>query len=207
MCRPILSGRADAVAGGVALAPHLRRSWMRPLHLTWLASTEYIDRHAPQEMVSANMAVGRHVLARVPGFDPALGPGALGQGEDALFSWQLLRAGFRIAPALDIRVEHHFEPSRLRRAAFRETARRRGRTLAYQRHHWEHIELADARRRLRRRLVRLALWRLGHVRECLAPEGMAEWEMRALEDAAFLRHWDAERARPRRYERFGLVTR
>lgn len=205
MCRPILDRRADAVAGGVALAPHLRRSWMGPLHLTWLASTEYIDRFAPQEMVSANMAVGRHVLARVPGFDAELGPGALGQGEDALFSWQLLRAGFRIAPALDVAVEHHFEASRLLRTSFRETARRRGHTLAYQRHHWEHAELPDAGRRFRRKLARLVLTRLRRWRECLASEGMPEWEMRALEDLAFLRRWNAERARPRRYERFGLV--
>jgi GT2 family glycosyltransferase len=205
MCRPILTGRADAVAGGVTLAAHLRRPWMRPLHLTWLASTEYIDRDAPQEMVSANMALGRHVLARVPGFDPALGPGGLGQGEDALFSWQLREAGFRIAGALDVRVEHHFEPARLRRTSFAETARRRGRTLAYQRHHWEHLELADAARRLRRKRLRLALDRVRRWRDLLAGEGMAEWEMRALENLEFLRRWDAERARPRRYERHGLA--
>jgi glycosyltransferase involved in cell wall biosynthesis len=205
MCRPILAGRADAVAGGVALAPHLRRPWMRPLHLTWLAATDYIDPAAPQEMVSANMALGRRVLARVPGFDPALGPGALGQGEDALFSWQLLRAGFRIAGALETRVEHHFEPARLSRASFRETARRRGRTLAYQRHHWEHLELPDARRRVWRRRARLALLRVRAFRECLPREGMPEWEMRAIEDIAFLRHWEVERVHPRRYERYGLA--
>jgi len=207
MCRPILRGDADAVAGGVRVASHLRRPWMRPLHLTWLASTEYIDRTTPQEMVSANMAFGRHVLARVPGFDAELGPGALGQGEDALFSWQLLRAGFRIAPALDVAVEHHFEPSRLLRPSFRETAHRRGHTLAYQRHHWEHVELPDANRRFRRKLVRLALLRVRRWRECLASEGMPEWEMLALENLAFLRRWTVERARPRRYDRFGLVAR
>jgi hypothetical protein len=31
--------------------------------------------------------------------------------------------------------------------------------------------------------------------------------MRAIEDVALLRQWDVERARPRRYERFGLVLR
>ena len=202
MCRPILRGTADAVAGGVRLAEHLHRPWMQPLHRMWLASTEYIDPRAPQEAVSANMAFGKHVLARVPGFDPELV-----QGEDALFSWQLLRAGYRIASALDVAVEHHVPPSRLQRRGFREMARRRGRFLAYHRHHWEHAELPDARRRWRRRLVRLALGRLRYGAECLQREGMPLWEMQAIEALAYLRQWDVERRRPRNYERFGLVKR
>jgi glycosyltransferase involved in cell wall biosynthesis len=203
MSDPILSGAADGVAGGVRLADHLRRPWMEPLHLAWLAATDYLARDAPQEMVSANMALGRHVLTRVPAFDPELGPGALGQGEDSLFSWQLLRAGFRIASALDVVVEHHFDPARLLRASFRATAERRGRTLAYQRHHWEHVELPDARRRL----VHAWLRSLVHLRVHQPREGMAAREMLAREEVAFLREWPATSRRPRNYDRFGLVKR
>jgi glycosyltransferase involved in cell wall biosynthesis len=207
MCRPILDGAADAVAGGVRLAPHLERPWMEATHRAWLAATDYIDRHAPQEMVSANMAVGRHVLAKVPVFDPELGPGALGQGEDALFSWQLLRAGFRIAGALDVVVEHHFEPSRLLRASFRDAAERRGRTLAYQQYHWENAELPDAGRRLRRGRLRFFLERLRRWRPYLSREGMPVWEMLAREQLACLQQWRIESRRQRNYERFGLVKR
>jgi glycosyltransferase involved in cell wall biosynthesis len=207
MCRPILAGAADAVAGGVHIPPSLERSWMEPLHRAWLADTGFIDPHTPHEMVSANMAIGRHVLARVPGFDHELGPGALGQGEDALFSWQLLHAGFRIGPALDVAVEHHFDPHRLVRRSFRDTAERRGRALAYQDYHWKHVDLPDARRRLHRRWVRFLLARARDWRSPLRREGMATWEMLAREQLAFLRQWQVESARPRNYERFGLVKR
>jgi hypothetical protein len=207
MCRPILTGAADAVAGGVRVAAHLERPWMEPVHRSWLAATDYIDPRSPQEMVSANMAIGRHVLAKVPAFDPELGHGALGHGEDALFSWQLLRAGFRIAGALDLRAEHHFAPDRLLRPSFRDVAEQRGRTLAYQRHHWEHWEVPDAARRLRRRLLRFLLARLGWWRPHRSREGMPVWEMLAREELAYLRQWPIESARPRNYERFGLVKR
>ncbi len=203
MCAPILAGRADAVAGGVRLAPHLERPWMERPHRTWLADTGYLDPHAPQEFVSANMAIGRHVLERVPAFDPELGPGALGLGEDALFSWQLLRAGFAIAPALDVAVEHHFDARRLTRRGFRDAAAHRGRTLAYQRHHWEHLEVPEVARRFRRRRLKFAL---GMVTHPFPPtEGMPIWEMFLREDLAFLRHYRLERTRPRNYERFGLI--
>jgi glycosyltransferase involved in cell wall biosynthesis len=202
LCTPILSRTADAVAGGVRLAPHLERPWMERTHRTWLADTGYIDPHVPQEVVSANMAIGRHVLARVPGFDPELGPGALGQGEDALFSWQIVRAGFQLAAAFDAPVEHHLDSRRLLRASFRDAAERRGRTLAYQQHHWEHVTVPDVRRRLRRARLKLIL------RSLASPprhEGMPVWEMVLRERIAFLRQWRVESVRPRNYERFGLV--
>jgi hypothetical protein len=205
MCEPILSGQADAVAGGVRLASHLERDWMQPAHRTWLADTGYLDPTAPHEMVGGNMAFGRHVLDRVPRFDPELGLGALGQGEDSLFSWQLVRAGYRIASALDVAVEHRFDPRRLLRASFLASAERRGRTIAYQRYHWEHTDLPDWARRLRRWRLRFLLHRLAAPQR--PREGMPLWEMHAREQIALLRHWPTEAARPRNYERFGLVKR
>jgi hypothetical protein len=207
MSRPILDGVAEAVAGGVRLAPHLVRPWMEPTHRAWLAETSFIDPTAPQEMVGANMAIGRHVLAKVPAFDPELGPGALGQGDDSLFSWQLLRAGFRIAPALDVTVEHHFDERRLLRTSFRATAERRGHVLAYQKHQWEHLEVPDLRRRRVRAATKLAWNRFVRRRERTSREGMPVWEMLAIEELAFLRHWSLERRRERAYERHGLRKR
>jgi hypothetical protein len=178
---------------------------MTPRHRLWLASTETLDPRAPEEMVSANMAIGRHVLERVPGFDVELGPGALGYGEDALFSQQLRRAGFSIVSAFDAAVEHHLDPARLTRSAFREAAAQRGRVLGYWRYHWEHLDLPDAARRLRRRRLRLALARLAHPLP--APEGMPSWEMSLREDVAFLRQYRLEQRRPRNYDREGLIKR
>ena len=76
MCRPILDGRADAVAGRVKLPDYLERPWLRPWHRVCLA----VD--APTtgdfDLTGANMAFARRVLEKVPAFDLELGPGALG---------------------------------------------------------------------------------------------------------------------------------
>ena len=40
MCEPVLSGQADAVAGGVKIAPHLERPWMTPGHKAWFAASD-----------------------------------------------------------------------------------------------------------------------------------------------------------------------
>lgn len=207
MCRPIVDGVADAVAGGVRLAPHLLRPWMTPLHRSWLASTEFLNPQAPEEMVGANMAFSRRVLDRVPEFDVELGPGARGFADESLFSWQLLRAGFRLAPAFHVVVEHHVDPGRLSRASFEAMARSRGRCEAYLRHHWEHDGWPHPR--LHRALSVARLWatRVVRWRETMQAEGMAEWEMYLLRHIQTLQSWPAEVARPRAYDQFGLVKR
>jgi glycosyltransferase involved in cell wall biosynthesis len=75
---PILRGEAQVVAGGVRIAPHLIRPWMTPHHRTWFASTEHRSPTQAQSLIGANMAFSKQVLEKVPGFDPELGPGALG---------------------------------------------------------------------------------------------------------------------------------
>ena len=156
MCRPILSAETDAVVGGVAIAPHLQRSWMTPHNRSWLASTEELSAANPSCMVGANMSFAREVLAKVPSFDECLGPGALGFGDDTLFSCQLLEAGFRISSAFDIPVEHHFDPGRLNAATFRRMAERMGRKTAYIFYHWQHQRISQpAIRALRSRLKRV----------------------------------------------------
>ncbi|HEY7087312.1 MAG TPA: glycosyltransferase [Tepidisphaeraceae bacterium] len=205
MFRPILERKADAVAGGVRIAEHLLRPWMTSVHRSWLASTEYLDPAAPQEMVGANMAIARHVLQRVPQFDEQLGPGALGQSDDSLFSWQLLRAGYRITSAFDVAVEHHFDPSRLTRSSFKMMALRRGRSSAYLMHHWEHGGVRWPRIRVLRDTMRLRAGRVLHMLECSAAEGMPAWEMSLLARIGKHRQWQREKARPRMYQQFGLV--
>ena len=205
MCAPLLAGRAEAVAGGVRIAPHLVRPWMGWRQRAWLASTDSIDAAAPDRMVGANMAFSKEVLAKVPAFDTELGPGASGFYDETLFTFQLREAGFRVAPALDVTVEHHFDESRLRRASFLDAARKLGRSRAYFSHHWEHREVPGPRRELALARLRLAKWRARRWREWRGGEGMPDWEMALLEQAHFLRHYLAERERPRNYARRGLV--
>ncbi len=138
MTRPLRCGDADAVAGEVKIPPHLAARTRGTALERWLflvASTCNIDFAAPDTMVGANMAFARRVLARVPSFDVALGPGphSLGFYDETHFCRRLRDAGFRLAgvagPAAA--VFHHFDPSRLDPKQLVETCFRMGRSEAY----------------------------------------------------------------------------
>lgn len=205
ICAPIVEGRAHAVVGGVRLAPHLERPWMTPRHRAWMASTETLDAEDPPAIISANAALSKEVFRKVPRFDTELGPGRLGFWEDSLFSFQLKRAGYRIASAFDAVAEHHFDESRLSRASFLDRARKEGRSWAYVAHHWEHREVAAPRRILMKSALYLAKRRALERPGRRNPEGLPEWEMDAVMQIHFHRQYLAERARPRNYEKYGLV--
>ncbi len=212
MCGPILAGRAGAVAGQITLAPSLLRPWMTAFHRVVLGSTELMTPPHPGVMFGANFALARRVLDDVPAFDPALGAGALGSGEETLFAWQLRTAGHRIVLASGPPLLHHADPGLLTHAAYLEAARRRGRSYAYIDYHWRH----DPPPRWRHRLLpsvrltlayyrlRLAGWRRRHP----APaEGIDRHEFALVERIARLRQYLEERRRPPRYDRYGLAPR
>lgn len=207
MCGPILSGEADAVAGGVLLAPHLRRDWMTQEHQNWLASTGSVAQEERARMVGANMAFSRRVLAKVPGFDPALGPGALGFADDTLFTFQLMQAGFRLKLALDVCVEHHFEPNRLARENFASSARKMGCSWAYVSYHWLQDQPAARWRSSAKASLLLFWWRVRNLKSRRKPEGMAEAEMLLLQRCWFLKQSRQEQQRPRAYSPLGLRKR
>ena len=138
MTKPICDGTADAVAGGVRLAPHLQQPWMRSRNTGILAETRGINPSEPDRLVGANMAFHRRVLNLVPGFDPRLGAGALGMGEETLFSYQLRAAGFSLASAFDIEVEHHCDENRFTAQALRNAWIAVGRSAGYIDYHWRH---------------------------------------------------------------------
>jgi len=204
MCEPIVQGKAEAVAGGVRLAPALLRPWMTPTHRSWLASTEWLEREAPQSMVGANMVFSKSILKRVPGFDTEVGPGASGFGDDGLFASQVLAAGYRIHDAVDVCIEHHFEPSRLKRESWLSAAHRRGESLAYIGHHWNHWGCRWGRSRLLLASARLAAWRARHARE-IQEEGCSEEEMNLVHHRGMIQRHLREHSLPRKYERHGLV--
>lgn len=122
MCSPLLSGSADAVQGGVKIAAHLDRPWLKGLLRTWVASVESHER--PPGLVGANMASNRKALAAAGPFDLRLGPGASGYFEDTVFGWAVERAGLNIIYLPDVAVEHNFDPDRLRLSAFMGAAKR-----------------------------------------------------------------------------------
>ncbi len=203
MSRPLRDGRCDGVTGAMRLAPHLERPWMRPMHRFWLAAPP-AEAEFKGNLVGANMAFRREVLSRVPGFDPELGPGASGFGDDTLFGYQLLEAGYRLE-AVPLGTEHHFLPERLTRASFLSHAKKLGRTGAYTAHHWEHIQMRLPRLHLAKKIMHLALWRRAHPAETAQAEGMHPSEMHHLRSLHIYGAFLVEQRRPRRYERHGLV--
>ena len=203
LCAPLMNGMADAVAGGVRIAPYLIAPWMSAFHRQWFATTEFLNPRDPERLIGANMAISRAVLERVPGFDDELGPGSIrGTGEETLFSEQLKEAGFRIGAAFDSVVDHHFSESRMRPEWWIKAARALGMVDAYLGYHWKHTDwprpewkaFTSRMRLARRRFTHLFNQRIG------PPEAL----LMATRDYHAWRQYLEERKRPRNYEKRGL---
>ena len=208
MTCPILAGRADAVAGGIHLAPELNRPWMQKLHRGWLADTGVLNQQSPEALIGANMAFARHVLNRVPRFDSELGAGtALGGCDESLFSLQLCAAGYRIVGAFQVSVEHHFDAERLKRKHFLERARVEGRSAAYIAYHWQHETIAFPQRRFLLPGFKLLIKRWILRSPWDSAEGAPPWELGYLVRLHFIRQYLRERRRPRKYAKFGLLKK
>ncbi len=205
MVGPVRRGGAEEVTGVMHIAPHLERDWMLPPHRTLLAVPS-TDSQAATELIGTNMAIHRQVLERVPGFDPELGPGQLGFGEDTLFGAQLRQAGQRTA-RVPLDAEHHFLPERLTRVNFLSHPKKLRRSAAYTTHHWEHESLKMTRVNFTRKIAQLAVWRAAHPAEVRNSEGMHPREIHHLRSLHLYGQALIERRRPRNYERYGLVKK
>jgi glycosyltransferase involved in cell wall biosynthesis len=182
MAAPILAGRADACAGEVRLAPDLERPWMTASIRFLLAESLAIDTPQPP-LVGASMAASRSLVQRLR-WDPDLGAGRLGSGEDILFYLQAKALGARIEAVRDAPAVHHFGADRLIRESLITAAARIGRADAYIAHHW----LGTARRGSRPRAVVLAtLARLLDVAAARrrGRERASELELRVARKAGF----------------------
>ena len=151
------------------------------------------------------MGFHRSVLRQVPAFDPELGAGALGFGEDTLFSWQLDEAGFRLRSVPEALVEHHPEPERLLRSEWLAAARGRGRRSAYLLHHWQHRRLRTPWIRSWFLAAKLRLRRFVQPPPLLDAEGCPPWELSYVGGIELCRHFLLEEKRPRNYAEHGLV--
>ena len=205
LCRRLEEDQCDALIGAVKLAPHLKRPWMTRRLRAYLSVTEGLEDGWLTEAIGANMAFHRRVLERVPRFDEELGPGALGFGDDSLFSWQMEMAGFRLGRAPEAVVEHHCDESRLLRRHYLDSARKNGRSQAYLLHHWKHETIALPRLRHGYALLKLLRRRVISRSDTRRVEGCAEWEISLTAELEKYRAFLNERRRPRNYEKFGLV--
>lgn len=200
MCRPLQLGMADAVAGGVKIAPYLLRDWMSGRDRAWLGSTYHLSADNPSDFIGANFSFGRHVLEKVPQFDTELGPGALGFGDDTIFARQLVDAGYRLVGELDVCVEHHFDPGRLSRRSFLSMARRSARTAGFLHHHWDHQQTPFPLLRAIKTGSQLQLLRLLNFHR-LPVEGLPQWEAELVWKHHRWRQYLRERRHPPRYPR------
>lgn len=150
------------------------------------------------------MAFHRRVLDRIPGFDVELGPGALGFGDDTLFSRQIQVAGYKLVGALDVVVEHHFDLSRLTKERLINLARNMGRTQAFIAHHWGHQVV----QRLRRKYLRTKLHQLWARRYALLNERTDTpaffHALKMEQDHAFYAESLVQKRRPFKYALRGL---
>ena len=132
--------------------------------------------------------------------------GALGFWDEALFSRQLLAAGYQMVSAPRAVVEHHFHEDRLTHRAFLDRATKEGRSLAYVSWHWGHDPYdSQARFKARKKRLKLALLRMLRNRDARRAEGCAEWEIQIVKSAAYFEHYAIEQQRPRNYSKEGLV--
>jgi hypothetical protein len=132
------------------------------------------------------MAFHRRVLAAAPRFDVALGPGALGMGEETLFSYQLVAGGFRLGSAFEVQVEHAFDTGRLCPRGLQGIARAMGRSEAYIAHHWHGTSSSDVRMKSVEAKLRLAYWRIRARLQNRVPPGLMEKELQAF---SALHYW------------------
>jgi len=205
MCGPILAGTADAVAGAVVMAAHLQRPWMMEIHRSYLASTDCLDFKKLDRMVGANMAISRTVFEKVPAFDEELGAGALAPGEETLFSWQLMEAGFCLAGMSECRILHHFEEKRLSRNQWLMVCKQFGISDAYLTYHWRHENIPNACYHFYYTLAGYWLRRTVRWRQCLKREGIPEWELYFLVRIHRLAYYLKQKNKPRKYEKKGLI--
>lgn len=200
--------KCDAVTGQITLAAHLLRPWLTPIHRWWLASSHDAQpREGSRELIGANMGFRRAVLERVPAFETELGPGALGLGEDTLFGWQLVAAGYTIRYAPKAKVIHQLNADRLRRLNWHAEARKHGKTEAYLLHHWEHGDIKHPRLTWLKSWIKLHLRRMWEKLPPLEGEGCPRWEASLIETMAWCEQFQVEQRRPRNYSRRGLVKR
>lgn len=197
------NSECDALVGKVKLAPHLERPWMQCLNKCYLAVNDF-ESGEPLHWVGANAAFHRRCLQQVRGFDPELGPGALGLAEDTLLGCQLVEAGYKMEYAGHAVVVHQPDQSRLTRGGWLSAARVHARCDAYVLHHWQHAKIKAAKIKWLWFQTKLKLRRLLQPLPSMDAEGCVDWERSYVYRLALCEYFSTECRRPRKYSRRGL---
>jgi glycosyltransferase involved in cell wall biosynthesis len=136
MVEPLENG-GHGVVGRIVVPEERRLPWMNVYHLALMAHTNHYV-HGVGDLVGGAMGIHRRVFATIPSFDPEVGPGGLGYGEDTLFSAQMKSARMKIAYAQQATCYHYCDPDRFCRKGFLERAISQGQSQAYLHYHWLH---------------------------------------------------------------------
>jgi hypothetical protein len=103
----------------------------------------------------------------------------------------------------DAIVEHHFDQSRLSRAAFLSRALSEARSSAYVAWHWRHEERERLAARIVEYTLRLRIKRMWRRAEWQMDEGIAQWEMDLVTGIEFERSYRRESKKPHAYRQYG----
>jgi GT2 family glycosyltransferase len=201
---PLVRRESDGVVATIKLAEELQRPWMKRVHKVWLATPDN-NGNKEVELTGASMGFHRSVLQRVPGFDPDLGGGARGFGEDSLFTWQLCEAGYSLCRAPGALAVHYLDSFRLLRSQWLVAACKRGQSTAYLFHHWQHGEMKNPLTHIYYFIAKLHLRRILQPPVPLDVEGCAPWEMSYVHTIEMCRQFLKERQHPRNYSKHGLI--
>jgi glycosyltransferase involved in cell wall biosynthesis len=197
---PLLQRECDGVTGRLLLADSLLRPWMKADHKMALSASG----EPAKELVGANMGLHRSVFEHISGFDTELGPGVSGFGEETLFTWQMEKAGLRWEWVPEAIVVHHPDAARLLHSDWLNGACKRGRSMAYLLHHWQHGKLKSPLIRYYYLAVKLFVRRILQPPPALNEEGCPPWEMSYLAEIEMCKQFIKERKRPRNYSLRGL---
>jgi hypothetical protein len=150
------------------------------------------------------MGLHRSVFQCIPGFDTELGPGISGFGEETLLTWQMEKAGLRLKWVPAAVVVHHPDVSRLSRAQWLNGSRKRGASMAYILHHWQHDQIKRPLVRYYYLSAKLLIRRMLQPPPKPNEEGCPPWEMSYAAEIEMCRQFIKERRRPRNYAWYGL---
>lgn len=128
---PIRAGEADATVGRIRVSDVVPDS----ARAVFVETDRVIDPSRPF-LAGGAMAMNRGRFLDLDGFDPELGPGALGCHEDVLLGLRLTAAGGRIRYVPDAEAVHHIPADRVSRRALLAHAERQGRSEGWVMHHW-----------------------------------------------------------------------
>jgi len=203
MSWPILNGDADVVNADIELPEELRRPWMGPIH-----KTIFMDRLGKDALLKAvlgsNAAIKRDILLSIGGYDPELGPGRLGAGEDSLLGFQLQRLACRFFFAgEEATVLHCVSKERFKRETFIRYAKLAACSDAYIKYHWNHKSEHLAWLKALKSLI--GLWWVRATRKYKCSEGILPNEHYQISRIWYLRQFNKEQRRQHNYLEPGCI--